>query len=508
MAAAFGSSLVVPSQFIQAIRDAGYKSLGSAIAELIDNAFEAKATKVALAIDKPSTETGTDAQIKVSDNGRGMDAKTLTHALQFGWSSRFNQRDSFGRYGMGLPNASLSHARRVEVWSSPDIRTVHVAHLDVDEVIGGKLSTIPPPRKIHLTEFKKTCAFAHGTVVLWKKCDRLKDRRYEVLLRRLRAELGCLFRYQLWAGKTITLNDQPVHPFDPLFQRQGANITGAKPFGPDIPYSVAIPGQPGRTSTITVKFSELPVSEWHSMSNQKKNAEGIAKRAGVSVVRAGREIDRGWFFMGQKRRENYDDWWRCELRFEPDLDELFGVTHTKQEIHPTEHLIAILTPDMEKIARDLNNRVRKAFILVKQEEPKRDAEKLAERFDNLLEPPQQAIRVRSKNSPPSLRFGRGRIAGLRYSLQLTKSEHDWLFAPKLQGVLLTVALNERHPFFQKGYWKVGKPDQAGNYSQNALELLILAAARAEITLGKDKKSKLLTQQFRQIWSNILTTFLS
>ncbi|MGI8447952.1 MAG: hypothetical protein ACR2MP_12395 [Streptosporangiaceae bacterium] len=40
----------------------------------------------------------------------------------------------------------------------------------------------------------------------------------------------------------------------------------------------------------------------------------------VSVVRSGREIDQGWFFMGTKRRENHDDWWRCEVRFDPVLD--------------------------------------------------------------------------------------------------------------------------------------------------------------------------------------------
>src|SRR5206468_4932638 len=133
-----------------------------------------------------------------------------------------------------------------------------------------------------------------------------------------------------------------------------------------------------------------PVAEWHSLSNEQKNAHGIAKRAGVSIVRAGREIDRGWFFMGQKRRENYDDWWRCEVRFEPELDEMFGVPHTKQEIRPTEKLVAILTPDMEKIARELNVRARKAFIAVKGDSAARASEKLAERFDNLIEPPAEA----------------------------------------------------------------------------------------------------------------------
>src|SRR5207237_3592064 len=122
----------------------------------------------------------------------------------------------------------------------------------------------------------------------------------------------------------------------------------------------------------------------------EKNAQSIAKRAGVSIVRAGREIDRGWFFMGQKRRENYDDWWRCEVRFDPDLDEMFGVTHTKQEIRQTEKLVAILTPDMENIARELNARARKAFLSVKADKPARPSEKRAERFDNLIEPPADA----------------------------------------------------------------------------------------------------------------------
>jgi hypothetical protein len=140
------------------------------------------------------------------------------------------------------------------------------------------------------------------------------------------------------------------------------------------------------------------------MSNVEKNAAGIAKGAGVSIVRAGREIDCGWFFMGQKRRENYDDWWRCEVRFEPDLDEMFGVTHTKQEIHPTEMLLGILTPDMEKIARDLNGRARKAFVEVKAEDHKRDSEKAAERFDNLMEPPPEAV-VMARRGDRQLRRG-------------------------------------------------------------------------------------------------------
>src|SRR3954453_19501952 len=92
----------------------------------------------------------------------------------------------------------------------------------------------------------------------------------------------------------------------------------------------------------------------------EKRARGIANGAGVSVVRGKREVDFGWFFMGSKRRENYDDWWRCELSFDATLDEHFGVTHSKQEIRPSPYVIEVLSPDIEAAARALNRRSRAA----------------------------------------------------------------------------------------------------------------------------------------------------
>lgn len=383
------ASLIVASQFIEASRDSGYKTLGSALAELIDNAFEAKATEAVVTVARTECGDKTEATVAVSDDGRGMDSDTCRNALRFGWSSRFNQRDSHGRYGMGLPNASLSHARRVDVLSSTDGRHASMAYLDADEFRDQRRETIAESCSISVPEFRQAHPFNKGTTVVWRKCDRLENRKFGPLTKRLRAELGRLFRYQLWTGKRIKLNGEAVLPIDPLFEKSGSGLTGARGYGSELPYEVAMPGT-GASSVIRVRFTELPVAEWHSLSNAEKNSVGIAKGAGVSVIRSGREIDFGWFFMGQKRKENYDDWWRCEVRFEPDLDELFGVTHTKQEIHPGEKLLSILTPDMEKIARELNGRARRAFLEVKGDTASRDSEKLAERHDSLLEPPCEA----------------------------------------------------------------------------------------------------------------------
>ena len=505
------ASLVVASHFIEATRDSGYKSLGSALAELIDNAFEAKAMSIQVTIRRLDGAEKPECVVSVSDNGRGMDAETCRNSLRFGWSPRFNQRDSHGRYGMGLPNASLSHARRVEVLSSRDGRSAAMSYLDADEFSQGKRDTVPDAHALPLAEYQASHPFKHGTTVRWRKCDRLENRKFGPLTKRLHMELGRLFRYQLWAGKRVMLNGEDIKPVDPLFEKTGAGLIGAKSHGPELSYDVTLPNPENgaATSVVQVRFTELPVAEWYSLSNAQKNAAGIAKGAGISIVRAGREIDCGWFFMGQKRRENYDDWWRCEVRFDPALDEMFGVTHTKQEIHPSEKLGAILTPDMEKIARELNGRARKAFVEVKACEHKRDAEQLAERFDNLIEPPPQALTTARKHSGQLRRGGRGRVGGLEYRLQAGPSDDVCFFEPDLKGARLTVVLNVRHPFVQRACAKLldGNRNAEGPADKN-LELLILAAARTEVTLAHDKRTKKWMRQFRESWSNILAKFLS
>jgi hypothetical protein len=168
--------------------------------------------------------------------------------------------------------------------------------------------------------------------------------------------------------------------------REGSNLLGAAPYGPPLSYSVHPVTSKGTKSQITVTFSFLPIEQWHSLSNEEKNKSRISKAAGVSVIRAGREIDYGWYFMGSKRKENYDDWWRCEVSFHPDLDELFGVTHTKQKINPTESLNNILSPDLERIARDLNAEVRRRYITVRGKEKTFRSETVAEERDHFMQP--------------------------------------------------------------------------------------------------------------------------
>src|SRR5581483_8052974 len=138
--------IVAVQTFIAATRDTGYKSTGAAIAELIDNAFEACAQNVDIYI-KASQGDQARIVVRVVDDGTGMSPDVLRLALQFGGSTRFASRTSMGRYGMGLPNGSISQARRVDVYTWQQAGRLWTTHLDVDEVLAGRVLTLPAPRR-------------------------------------------------------------------------------------------------------------------------------------------------------------------------------------------------------------------------------------------------------------------------------------------------------------------------------------------------------------------------
>src|SRR5207302_1225986 len=73
-----------------------------------------------------------------------------------------------------------------------------------------------------------------------------------------------------------------------------------------------------------------------------------------------------------------------EISFDPALDELFGITHAKQAISPTDDLVDVLAADLEPIARALNSRVRHRFELVKVASPLGAAERQAARAEASL----------------------------------------------------------------------------------------------------------------------------
>jgi len=192
------------------------------------------------------------------------------------------------------------------------------------------------------------------------------------------------------------VNDDAVEPIDPLFLHPSALFNGASQFAEELVYEISAGLEnPRTTGIVRVRFSELPVAEWSRLSNSEKRERGIAK--GARVCRWYGVPANGWFFLGGKRRENYDDWWRCEIQFDPVLDEAFGITHTKQQIRPSPYLLEALSPDMESIARALNARARKAHFTVKVAERFSTSEDRASKKDEMLTPLPPRLRPRDEH---------------------------------------------------------------------------------------------------------------
>jgi hypothetical protein len=478
--------IVAPKNFVLATRDTGYRSLSAAIAELVDNSLQASARKVRLFAHHAAENDGSIV-IGVLDDGKGMSAELLGAALQFGGTDRFGDRTGLGRFGMGLPNSSVSHSRRFEVYSWQRDSRVLYSYLDVDEIVSGRMRGIPVPQARSLPRWLSTVAGRSGTLVLWTRCDRLGRFRLDTLVQRLLRTLGQLYRYSLWSGIRITVNDKPVPPFDPLFLDTRAALHGGKPYGTPLRYEVKCGAG---TSVIEVRFAELPVAQWQAWQADDKRRRGIVGSAGVSVVRAGREIDYGWHLLGGKRRENYDDWWRCEIRFAPALDELFGVTHSKQGVNPRAELKLLLGADLEVIARTLNRRVREAFEHIKRD-PDRPSAVTASRNDELLSP------------PASLRSRTFTAGGLKYRLRYQQIPSREFYGVRVLRDSVVVTINTDHPFFSEIYRRASR---SGGCDLEDLERLLLAAARADLE-ARNSREREFGSRLRRAWSDALAAFL-
>ena len=92
---------IVPVHLVvQAMRDNGYKNAAHALAELIDNSIQAKATGVEVLCAEKETQLEQRRrsrihQIGVLDNGSGMDSTVLRMALQFGNGTYSSRRQTY-----------------------------------------------------------------------------------------------------------------------------------------------------------------------------------------------------------------------------------------------------------------------------------------------------------------------------------------------------------------------------------------------------------------------------
>jgi len=371
-------------------RASGYKSTTHALAEIIDNSFDADATEVrVIFLETQDAGKRHIAEILIADNGKGMSSDVLQGSLQFGNTTNTNLdvmvvEKKKGKFGYGLPNASLSQCPCVHVYSWQKPGSIHTTYLDLEEL--QRTGSIEIPQVVETTfpkiyEGVDACITeASGTVVAWKKCDRLSNTRSSTIISKSQERLGRLFRHSLAQGKVITFyqyrydarraqyvqSESPVRviPNDPLFLMSDTHIasvlhreatssqpwsvqykkfsTSGKKCSPtnnrfeDHCYPIEFEWRGRRytfdlvTSIADLDIQKPGVREGGSTEVGKYYGEKT-KEGNISFVRADREIAAGHFGFYAVTEPRHR-WWSIEVRFNADADDLLGVHNNKQGI--------------------------------------------------------------------------------------------------------------------------------------------------------------------------------
>lgn len=350
--------IVAAHLVVKAMRDNGYKNTAYALAELIDNSIQAGANDIKLACVESSVGGRRHlSEIAVIDNGKGMDKDILELSLGFGNGTHLEAENQtgIGKFGMGLPNSSVSQCKKVEVYTWQNKGDVLYSYLDLDEITNKELEEVPEPTKKDIPKkFKEYISSASGTLVLWTKIDKCIWQTAKSIFKHSELLIGRIYRHFVQDGKVkiemiaknengqLTLSDDGNNTFkanDPIYLMNKTSCPPpfsntamfSKGEGDDYEVSLDIKYN-NETHTIKIKFTyakeEARNVEKFGNAGNRPHGKHAQQNLGVSIIRARRELDLDTKWTIQ--HDVTERWWGVEVHFPPSLDEVFGVANNKQ----------------------------------------------------------------------------------------------------------------------------------------------------------------------------------
>lgn len=390
------SKIVNAAMYIDALKSSGYKSTYNAIAEIVDNSIDAQANDIFIIGEQ--TVAGNNEKRIVGfaflDNGKGMDFNTLKGCLTIGYTTNI-ERKGMGRFGVGLPQASIFVCNRVEVYSwQGGIENCLKVYLDTDEVKSKNLNEIADPVPADIpAKYKKFIKWhggdrdfdfsEHGTLVIWSKCTTVDHKKWKTCVSHMSEDLGRKYRYFLKNHtnhirmiELTSSQEEVMYPNDPLYLMTPSQECvpddadkfinegfESKTYNTDSGYTeclfenfkvadnqsqdVILPikyeeNGEVKTGNVTIKYSVVKRKYYSKATLKTETKPGslpfgksprLINNTGISIVRNGREIDFGSFgFFNNYNVPDYR-WWGIEISFHSDLDSAFGISNNKQYVN-------------------------------------------------------------------------------------------------------------------------------------------------------------------------------
>lgn len=496
---------------MQALLRLGY-DIYSAIYEHTDNAFDAKANSVTIAIRR----TTDDYIIEIEDDGCGMSRETLREALRLG-SKTEREAEDLGKYGMGLVTGGFAMGKRIEIWTTQqdDSKTTHYAMIDLDQIRKDDAFNLVED------DFRggDSSRGHHGTIVRISKADKIgvNPKTYAETLRN---NLGRIYRYYIASGKEIKViwEDHEsgkdgvlaVGAIDPLMKaREGV-----------IRYSageVEIKTKDGVKDTMEVEIFILP-QEIADIDEEDAAGNGIhLSTQGISVVRNMREISSATW-LGIERRHPGLNRVRVEIRFPSVLDEAMGVRFTKDGVgnlpqSTLDVLKAYLSPQLKQIKADYAKS--RALTKTKKDVDHSVAEHRITKLAMMLPLPTRDPKPGEKRKEPvhkpdrpyapdkpNVKPGERRLRRRCRFEQASMSRSGPIFDCYPEGSVIVIQWNVDHPFYQRVI-----DAETGKEFVLLADYLAFAFASAELKEWSEERSETMAT-LRATASNSLRTILS
>ena len=550
------NALIVEGAFVRGIRDLGYQNTPRAIDELIDNSVQARASKVHVWFGSRGANVTSYAVI---DDGFGMIPKMLTYAAKWGGTDREGDRKGLGRYGYGLPSSCVSQGKRFRIFSRVEGGPLMCVSVDLENLRAGEEGRILAPEPEEATFPTEVAAyiesafgtFAHGTVVLVDKLDRLTWSRKEALKKHLLEHVGLIYRNYL-PDRNFIVGGTEVEPTDPLFLTPGArhmNVDEEKAI-PYEPMSIVMKTISGEKAVVGVRVALLPlrfgyVDKTTTLRTKAMNGRMhvMGEHEGLIVLRMGRQMEvvtrHPWGAAedeseegssGSRRASSWraeDRYWQIELDFPAELDEKFSVTTSKQSVRLNDSVWdALEEAGIQRLISDMKKRSKEEGALIKtraerDSEEKRASEQAmenaaefkgtrstveqnaaAERHDERV-----VVEARQRVDQTGLPFEEVKV-----KLQEELVRRPFLiceeanvgapfYRPEGVGSQIRVYLNTTHPFFTDLY----AGSQSTPETRSALEVMLFVMAGEEVN-AMDRRLEFYERE-RSRWSDELRTSL-
>lgn len=343
----------------------GY-DFSQAVADIVDNSIEAKATVVAIDIEFD----GDDSWVRIADNGNGMKPEQLREAMRYG-AEREYEVDDLGKFGLGLKTASMSQCQCLSVasrWNRDraDIAAYswdlsHIERTNRWEILAIDRNGLGPAIRQPLKD-------STGTVVLWQRLDRILGykypygeaarRRLSQICREIEAHLGMVF-HRFISGEVrarklkLLLNGNEIKPWDPFCRAEPKTKALQQ-----MRFSLEHEGVSGE---VLLEPFVLPHQDDFSSPEAFRLASGPAswnQQQGFYIYRAGRMIQSG-SWSNLRAPDEHTKLARVAVSFLPKLDEAFKINVAKMRVQMPSRIrdtIRDAVGPVVKLAREVYDR--------------------------------------------------------------------------------------------------------------------------------------------------------